>query len=80
MLAGVLGVTPSWLLMGQGEGPVSADVSSGDLETLQRLADNARREQENLADTLARLEAKIVKLRDRVYREEVSAEVEEVES
>lgn len=80
MLAGVLGVTPSWLLMGQGEGPVSADVSSGDLETLQRLADDARREQQNLAATLARLDAKIVKLRDRVCQDEALPEAEGVAS
>lgn len=66
MLAGVLNVSPGWLLSGTGEGPPVGEVSDHDVAALQMLLNSARREQQTLADTLDRLEAKISHLAHRI--------------
>ncbi len=79
MLAGVLNVSPGWLLSGRGEGPPVGDMSGDDVLALQMLVNSARREQQNLADTLDRLEAKISHLTGRVDQGQWSPEPERVD-
>lgn len=79
MLAGVLNVSPGWLLSGRGEGPPVGEVSGEDMLALQMLVDSARREQQSLADTLDRLEAKISHLGNRVDHGQGSPELERVD-
>jgi transcriptional regulator with XRE-family HTH domain len=79
MLAGVLNVSPGWLLSGKGEGPPVGEVSGADVLALQLLVNSARREQQTLADTLNRLEAKISHLGDRVDQGQWSPEPERVD-
>lgn len=55
MLAGMLGVSLSWLLTGTGDGPEAPDERSEIPDSLRRLLDDIRAEQARLSKSAARL-------------------------
>ena len=79
MLAGVLNVSPGWLLDGRGDGPPVGEASGEDVLALQTLVNSARREQQSLADTLDRLQDKISRLGSRVDHGQRSPEPKPVD-
>lgn len=76
MMAGVLNVSMSWLLTGEGEGmtePASSDVDLGDFAAVLRELRELRGEMRNNADRAARLEKKLRLLVSATPDAEVSA-------
>jgi transcriptional regulator with XRE-family HTH domain len=58
MLGGALGVSPSWLLAGFGDGPV-ADLTTGELRMAMRALDQARNLHQQTADLLLGLQRQL---------------------
>jgi transcriptional regulator with XRE-family HTH domain len=58
MLAGVLNVSPTWLLMGYGERPTDA-LTETEMEQMRSVAERLRQQALTLADDLGQLEARL---------------------
>lgn len=64
MLAGVLGVSPSWLIAGVGDAPPEGDSQASTHPLLEQL-NQVRRLHEQTAEAIAALEAEILRLNAR---------------
>ena len=74
MLGGALGVSPSWLLAGFGDGP-SEDLTSGELRMAMRALDQARNLHQQTADLLLGLQRQL-ELMSAYVEEDPLAEVD----
>jgi transcriptional regulator with XRE-family HTH domain len=59
LLAGVLNVSPTWLLVGRGTPPISEQSSASDLDTMRVALDRVQHQAQALADEIAALQDRL---------------------
>ena len=59
LLAGVLNVSPTWLLVGRGAPPVSDEPASTDIDSMRVALDRVQRQAQTLADEIAVLQERL---------------------
>ncbi|CTQ53984.1 transcriptional repressor DicA [Roseibium album] len=59
LLAGVLNVSPTWLLVGRGTPPVADEPAAADLDSVRVALDRIQRQAQSLADEISVLQERI---------------------
>ena len=59
LLAGVLNVSPTWLLVGRGTPPISGQTETSDLDSMRIALDRVQRQAQALADEIAALQDRL---------------------
>ncbi|GAB2187234.1 helix-turn-helix domain-containing protein [Roseibium sp. LAB1] len=59
LLAGILNVSPTWLLVGRGTPPVSESAPTSDLDSMRVALDRVQRQAQALADEIAALQDRL---------------------
>lgn len=59
LLAGILNVSPTWLLVGRGTPPISDEPATADLDSMKVALDRLQRQAQNLADDIAALQDRL---------------------
>ncbi|WP_235814871.1 helix-turn-helix domain-containing protein [Roseibium aggregatum] len=59
LLAGILNVSPTWLLVGRGTPPVSESSTTSDLDSMRVALDRVQRQAQALADEIATLQDRL---------------------
>ncbi|WP_299814012.1 helix-turn-helix domain-containing protein [uncultured Roseibium sp.] len=59
LLAGVLNVSPTWLLVGRGTPPLSEDAPGADLDSMRVALDRIQRQAQALADEIGTLQERM---------------------
>lgn len=59
LLAGVLNVSPTWLLVGRGTPPIAEEPAATDLDSMRIALDRVQRQAQALADEIATLQERL---------------------
>ncbi|MHA7772521.1 helix-turn-helix domain-containing protein [Roseibium sp. M-1] len=59
LLAGVLNVSPTWLLVGRGTPPINEQAETSDLDSMRIALDRVQRQAQALADEIATLQDRL---------------------
>ena len=62
LLAGLLNVSPTWLLVGRGTSPILDETASSEIELLRQSLDKVLKQSVTLTDEIARLKAQVDEL------------------